>query len=109
MDSACHCDDPWSGIQCGWCSGKDCPNVYCSSDLFLLDSTGNFSDHTGVGTYLPNSMCSWTILPPDSGWTSIVLSFNSFDLDTGDYVTIYGENWVQLAQYTGLSILLFTL
>ncbi len=62
---------------------------YCNSTDTLTSLRGSIEDGSGpVAPYLAQSNCGWLIQPLDSILT-IKLSFNRFDLETNDYLTVY--------------------
>lgn len=61
---------------------------YCSGTTYLTSSTGSFTDGSGSNNYQSNSDCKWLIQPANA--TSIVLSFSSFNVESGvDGVIVY--------------------
>ncbi len=104
VNSTCKCDVPWTGPDCGYCTGAECPITYCGKNfVYLSNTSGTFSDKSAPGEYLPNEDCTWTIAPPAGNWTSIVLIFTHFDLEYGAaLLTIYdGSFSFELTSYTG--------
>ena len=60
---------------------------YCNSVNNIYGVEGNFNDGSGPENYQNNSSCFWTILP-ECG-QNIYLSFNYFDVKSGDTLYIY--------------------
>ena len=75
--------------------------VYCSGITTLTSRSGSFSNGSGNKNYNNNANCKWRIQPPDAG--EITLSFNSFDLEEHDKLTVYsvGASTVLLGTFTG--------
>jgi hypothetical protein len=75
--------------------------VYCSGMTILTSDSGSFSNGSGGKKYNNNANCKWRIQPPDAG--EITLSFNSFDLEEHDKLTVYsvGASTVLLGTFTG--------
>ncbi len=64
--------------------------MYCNNDTVTF-STGTISINNGSKKYLPNSNCTWLLIP-ECGKT-IQIQFNSFELAQGDTLFIYdGDN-----------------
>lgn len=83
------------------------PPVYCSGQTNLMTASGAFSDGSGSSNdYSNNANCSWLIQP--TGATSITVTFNSFDIETGlDFVKVYDNSTspaTQVGSYSGNSI-----
>ncbi len=60
---------------------------YCNSVSDIYGVEGNFNDGSGPENYQDNSNCFWTILP-ECG-QNIYLSFDYFDVKSGDTLIIY--------------------
>ena len=75
--------------------------VYCSGMTTLTSGSGSFSNGSGGKNYNNNANCKWRIQPPEAG--EITLSFNSFDLEEHDKVTVYSEgaSRILLGTFTG--------
>jgi hypothetical protein len=75
--------------------------IYCSGMTILNSDSGSFSNGSWGKNYNNNSNCKWRIQPPDAG--EITLSFNSFDLEEHDKLTVYsvGASTVLLGTFTG--------
>ncbi len=75
--------------------------VYCSGITTLTSPSGTFSNGSGKKNYNNNANCKWRIQPPNA--EAITLSFNSFDLEEHDKVTVYSEgaSRVLLGTFTG--------
>ncbi|HSO85504.1 MAG TPA: CUB domain-containing protein, partial [Draconibacterium sp.] len=75
--------------------------VYCSGMTTLTSDSGSFSNGSGGKNYNNNANCKWRIQPPDAG--EITLSFNSFDLEEHDKLSVYsvGASTVLLGTFTG--------
>ncbi len=96
-----------TGYRSGLSSSLGCapPGGGCSGTQTLTASSGTFSDGSGSGSYQNNSDCRWLIQP--TGATSITLSFQSFNLASGDYVYVYDGSSTtspQLGTFTGSSL-----
>jgi len=64
----------------------------CKSGIRLAESSGNFSDGSGVCEYSNSSFCSWYIEPENVNW--ITISFDEFDLVGYDYVKVFKNSSV---------------
>jgi len=82
--------------------------TYCTgqTDLVTYDF-GSLEDGSGpLADYEDNANCSW-LIAPDDGVESVTLSFNRFDLASGDEVKVYDGNSASaplLGTYTGSSV-----
>jgi hypothetical protein len=78
-----------NGFRTGLTSSLGCspPSGGCSGTQTLTAASGTFSDGSGSGNYQNNSDCRWLIQPPNA--TSITLTFQSFNLLSGDFVYVY--------------------
>jgi len=67
--------------------------LYCQGNVNVTsDDFGSIEDGSGpVQNYLTNSNCTWLIAPDDSV-SKISLSFDRFDIASGDEVQIYDGN-----------------
>jgi len=82
--------------------------LLCAGDKILTSMNGTIDDGSGpCYNYMPNAQCSWLIDPQTEvdSITSISLSFNRFDLETGsDFLSVYDgsdENAPLIAELTG--------
>lgn len=75
--------------------------VYCSGMTTLTSDSGSFSNGSGGKNYNNNANCKWRIQPPDA--REITLSFNSFDLEEHDKLSVYsvGASTILLGKFTG--------
>jgi cubilin len=75
--------------------------IYCSGMTTLTSDSGSFSNGSGGKNYNNNANCKWRIQPPNAG--AITLSFNSFDLEEHDKLSVYsvGASTVLLGTFTG--------
>ncbi|HRY33496.1 MAG TPA: C10 family peptidase [Bacteroidales bacterium] len=88
----------------GWLlSYKSNEPEYCSS-LTLTAAQGNVSDGSGSKNYVNNSLCNWTIQPPNAA--ELVLTFTSFDTEAVfDFLEVYDLNTqVLLGKFSGNQI-----
>ena len=80
--------------------------VFCSSNDTITAASGTIEDGSGTAPYNNMSNCKWFIAPQHA--TSIILHFNSFNLESsGDFVRVYNpltDPPVVLGTYTGTSI-----
>jgi hypothetical protein len=78
-----------NGFRAGLTTSLGCspPGGGCSGTQTLTAASGTFSDGSGSGNYQNNSDCRWLIQPPNA--TSITLTFQSFNLLSGDFVYVY--------------------
>ncbi|MCS7189561.1 MAG: T9SS type A sorting domain-containing protein [Bacteroidia bacterium] len=77
----------------------------CSGTQTLTASSGVFSDGSGNNNYANNADCRWLIQPPNA--TSITLSFQSFNLASGDSVIVYNGSNIsspRLGAFSGNSL-----
>lgn len=82
--------------------------VHCTGQTVLdAYSWGSMEDGSGpVADYPNNANCSWLISPDDSV-EKVTLNFFRFDLDAGDFVTVYDGSTTSapmLGQFTGSTI-----
>jgi len=75
--------------------------IYCSGITTLTSRSDSFSNGSGGKNYNNNANCKWRIQPTDA--REITLSFNSFDLEEHDKLTVYsvGASTVLLGTFTG--------
>lgn len=75
--------------------------IYCSGMTTLTSPSGSFSNGSGNKNYNNNANCKWRIQPPNA--EAIHLSFNSFDLEEHDKLSVYsvGASTVLLGTFTG--------
>jgi hypothetical protein len=78
-----------NGFRASLTSSLGCspPSGGCSGTQTLTAASGTFSDGSGSSNYQNNSDCRWLIQPPNA--TSITLTFQSFNLLSGDFVYVY--------------------
>lgn len=80
---------------------------YGCSDKTLTAAQGSFEDGgPSNGNYSPNLNCSWLLAPADSV-TTITLTFNSFNVGSGDTLYVYDGSDVNapmVAAYNGNEI-----
>jgi hypothetical protein len=94
-----------SVTMAGWKATWNCQfPVYCSGTSTLTEPYGIIEDGSGNKNYNNNSICKWKIQPP--GASSLTLTFNSFDTETGlDHLKIYDLATQELlADYSGNQI-----
>lgn len=64
---------------------------YCTGTQTVTACTGSITDGSGPNNYANNTDCYWLIQP--TGATAITLSFAGWDIDSGDFLTVYdGDN-----------------
>jgi PKD repeat protein len=96
----------------GWTASYSATGItQCTGTTFLTANSGSFSDGSGNNEYQNRLNCSWLIQPP--GATSIILNFNSFDVEFPpialpgsfyDYVKVFdgvSENAPLLGTFAG--------
>lgn len=78
---------------------------YCSQEI-LTDTSGTFSDGSGIKNYSNNSLCSWSIQVQNAGL--ITIGFTNFDIEpTHDFIKIYDPTKTPsklIATYSGSNI-----
>jgi hypothetical protein len=81
-----------NGFRAGLLNSLGCspPGGGCSGTQTLTAASGTFSDGSGSNNYQDNSDCRWLIQPLNA--TSITLTFQSFNLLSGDFVYVYDGN-----------------
>ncbi len=85
----------------GWLlSYKSNEPTYCSSQT-LTAVQGSISDGSGAKHYVNNSLCNWTIQPPNAA--ELVLTFTSFDTEAiFDFLEVWDLNTqVLLGKFSG--------
>ncbi|GIV23045.1 MAG: hypothetical protein KatS3mg025_0704 [Bacteroidia bacterium] len=81
------------------------PGGGCSGTQTLTASSGTFSDGSGTSNYQNNADCRWLIQPSNA--LSITLSFQSFQLLSGDSVIVYDGSTTsapRLGAFSGSSL-----
>ncbi len=96
-----------NGFRAGLLSSLGCalPGSGCSGTQTLTATSGTFSDGSGNNNYQSNSDCRWLIQPPNA--TSITLTFQSFNLLSGDSVFVYNGSTItspRIGAFSGNSI-----
>ena len=91
----------------GWAASYSSTGILPSCGGFtpLIDSSGTFSDGSGLNNYGNNQLCFWFISPPCAD--SVSLSFTQFDTENGfDGVVVYDDLSAtnQLGVFTGNTI-----
>ncbi len=96
-----------NGFRAGLLSSLGCapPGGGCSGTQTLTAASGSFSDGSGSNNYQNNSDCRWLIQPPNA--TSITLTFQNFNLLSGDSVYVYNGSTTsapRIGAFSGNSI-----
>jgi len=79
---------------------------FCAGTVDLAGVSGNFTDGSGASSYTNGASCSWLIAVYVADQHT-VLSFDAFDLASGDYVVVFdgaSESSPVLGTFTGTSL-----
>jgi len=89
----------------GWTASYTSEEPNCSGIIVLSESTGSFSDGSGMENYDPQRNCSWLIQP--AGAAVVQLTFSEFDTESDvDFVRVYdgdSESAPLLGEFSGSS------